>query len=299
MSASTKTVPCHRTVAVKNWLAVVFSSLCVFSFVSSIQRAWQEFRRPLADLFRVVCPQFVEHRWQYLYECVQWVLSRKAALQYLKLNDIAQSGERDSGESDKHQLSSRHLELLANLSASNEQSLRFWTTAGLTMILATWGHRVSGYLHSCPCHPLPSNKDANRERAKQRDRLWFQDVMTKPEDACCPMAGRMAVALASGYVQHALDNLKRAGVPASLQNSLDDLNSFGNDGGTRLMSNFQAAKSRLTFRMTQSFGYWTRLPWALLMIMRPYVETFSSPEEARPWLHCQIARGYGYVKAFL
>ena len=299
MSASTKTVPCHRTVAVKSWLAVVFSSLCVFSFVSSIQRAWQEFRRPLADLFRVVCPQFVEHRWQYLYECVQWVLSRKAALQYLKLNDIAQSGERDSGESDKHQLSSRHLELLANLSASNEQSLRFWTTAGLTMILATWGHRVSGYLHSCPCHPLPSNKDANRERAKQRDRLWFQDVMTKPEDACCPMAGRMAVALASGYAQHALDNLKCAGIPAALQNSLDDLNSFGNDGGTRLMSNFQAAKSRLTFRMTQSFGYWTRLPWALLMIMRPYVETFSSPEEVRPWLHCQIVRGYVAVAALL
>ena len=186
MSASTKTVPCHRTVAVKSWLAVVFSSLCVFSFVSSIQRAWQEFRRPLADLFRVVCPQFVEHRWQYLYECVQWVLSRKAALQYLKLNDIAQSGERDSGESDKHQLSSRHLELLANLSASNEQSLRFWTTAGLTMILATWGHRVSGYLHSCPCHPLPSNKDANRERAKQRDRLWVSGCYDQARGCMLP-----------------------------------------------------------------------------------------------------------------
>ena len=65
------------------------------------------------------------------------------------------------------------------------------------------------------------------------------------------------------------------------------------------MSNFQAAKSRLTFRMTQSFGYWTRLPWALLMIMRPYVETFSSPEEARPWLHCQIVRGYVAVAALL
>ena len=134
--------------------------------------------------------------------------------------------------------------------------MRFWATAGLTMILATWGHRVSGYLHPCPCHPLRPDKDANRERAKQRDRFWFQDVMSKPG---CELphsrqdGGHPCFRLCTACSR----NLKCAGIPAALRNSLDELNSFGNDndGGTYLMSNFQAAKSRLMFRMAQSFGY--------------------------------------------
>ena len=46
-----------------------------------------------------------------------------------------------------------------------------------------------------------------------------------------------------------------------------------------LLGEFQAAVSKVTFRMGQSFGYWRELPWALLMIMQPYVVTFSSLAE--------------------
>eukprot|EP00438_Fugacium_kawagutii_P030653 Skav221859 [mRNA] locus=scaffold1175:374498:380999:- [translate_table: standard] len=232
-------------------------------------------RKALASVFKVICPQFVEHRWQYLYECVEWVLPRKNALQYLKLNDIVEGSQRGDtgGDNEKFQLSSRHLELLANLSSNNEQSLRFWATAGLAGVLASWGHSVSKALHSCPCH----QRDPKRTTRKKRGRHVFEDVMTREETSVCPMAGRIGVMLASGYIEHSLQALKQVGIPDHTQAVLDDL-----DAGNRqsLLGSFLTAKSRLTYRMKQSFGYWTQLPWALLMIMRPFVETFTNAEEA-------------------
>ena len=114
----------------------------------------------------------MEHRWQYLYECVAWVLPRKAALQYLKLDDIVDgevSARDPSGECEQFQLSSRHLELLANLSKSNEQSNSFWALAGLSSVLASWGHDVSKFLHSCPCHP-PEKSDERERKPKKKKR---------------------------------------------------------------------------------------------------------------------------------
>ena len=221
----------------------------------------------------------MEHRWQYLYECVQWVLPRKAALQYLKLDDIVdgEASARDpSGECEKFQLSSRHLELLANLSKSNEQSNSFWALAGLGSVLASWGHDVSNFLHSCPCHP-PEKSEQRERKTKKRRGTMVEDIMHREDDTSCPMGGRMGVAMASGYMRRAVDNLKRAQVPEHTQTVLDALSE---ETRMSLLNCFQAAKSRLTYRVTQSFGYWTQLPWALLMIMRPFVETFKCAEKA-------------------
>ena len=207
------------------------------------------------------------------------MLPRKSALQYLKLNDIVEGSESRENSDEKHQLSSRHLELLANLSSSNEQSLRFWAMCELTNVLASWGHRVNGYLHSCPCHPVRHEKE-KQQPSQKRKRKFLEDVMQREDDASCPMAGRMGVALASGYIQVALANLKAAGIPAGAQDCLDGLDDLGSPSAKSLLENFESAKSRLAFRTTQVFGYWSELPWALLMVMRPFVETFSSPEEA-------------------
>ena len=214
-----------------------------------------------------------------MYECVQWVLPRKDALQYLKLDDIVdgEASARDpSGECEKFQLSSRHLELLANLSKSNEQLNSFWALAGLGSVLASWGHDVSNFLHSCPCHP-PEKSEQRERKTKKRRGTMVEDIMHREDDTSCPMGGRMGVAMASGYMRRAVDNLKRAQVPEHTQTVLDALSE---ETRMSLLNCFQAAKSRLTYRVTQSFGYWTQLPWALLMIMRPFVETFKCADEA-------------------
>ena len=227
----------------------------------------------------------VEHRWQYLYEVLDWVLPRKSALQYLKLNDILEGSTRDDvgGDGEKHQLSSRHLELLATLVEHNEKSCRFWALAGLANVLASWMHQVTRFLHGCPCHP--NFKDDSEKQPKKRRKLdldcFFEH--NADEEASCPMLGRMAVPLASGFVKHSLQALSCAQIPAHTQEAIDDLNRMeGLEGssGTMLLSHFEAARSRITFRMKQNFGYWTQLPWALLMVMRPFVLTFASPDEA-------------------
>lgn len=50
-----------------------------------------------------------------------------------------------------------------------------------------------------------------------------EDIMHREDDTSCPMGGRMGVAMASGYMRRAVDNLKRAQVPEHTQTVLDAL----------------------------------------------------------------------------
>ena len=123
----------------------------------------QEFRNALAGLFKSICPQFVEHRWEYLFETLEWVAPRKSALEFLKLRDFTNAAaERENpSRSEQHHLSSKHLELLSSLCDDGLAARRFWAMCGLCKILSDWGHGVTGFLHGCPCH-------AGKERPKKR-----------------------------------------------------------------------------------------------------------------------------------
>eukprot|EP00435_Cladocopium_sp_Y103_P003467 s3184_g1.t1 len=169
----------------------------------------------MLNLFKTVCPQFVEHRWEYLYETLDWVAPRKSALELLKLRDFSNAAaERDNpSQNEQHQLSSKHLELLTNLCDDGSiTARRFWAMCGLTKILSDWGHHVSGYLHGCPCHDV-----GDRPKKKQRRRKDVEFLERKEEELffeTCPMAGRMAVPLAAGYPKIAMqgdDRLRVAG----------------------------------------------------------------------------------------
>ena len=237
----------------------------------------------MLNLFKTVCPQFVEHRWEYLYETLDWVAPRKAALEFLKLRDFSSAAaERDNpSQNESHQLSSKHLELLTNLCDDGSiTARRFWAMCGLTKILSDWGHQVSGYLHGCPCHDV-----GDRPKKKQRRRKDVEFLERKEEELqheTCPMAGRMAVPLAAGYPKMAMQVLQSqaSNFPVHVQTALRKYCESDSAGGELLLENFRAAVGRLTFRMTQTFSYWNALPWVLLMIMQPFVMSFSSAEEA-------------------
>jgi hypothetical protein len=240
----------------------------------------QEFRHALVGLFKTVCPQFVEHRWEYLFETLEWVAPRKSALEFLKLRDFTNAAaERENpSQNEQHHLSSKHLELLTSLCDDGVAARRFWAMCGLCKILSDWGHGVTGFLHGCPCHDW-------KERPKKRMKKDVEFLEKKEEadrQTNCPMSGRMAVPLAAGYPKSALQKLKSeaSNFPNHVQTAVQRLFEKDPDSANILLDNFRVAVSKLEFRMTQAFGYWNELPWVLLMIMQPYVLNFSTAEEA-------------------
>ena len=238
----------------------------------------QEFRRPLCDLFKTLCPEFVDHRWEYLYDALAWAVPREKALQFLKLHDFSSPAAKE--DENQHQLSAKHLELLQELGHENKRSCRFWAIAGLCRILAHWGHNVTGYLHGCLCHQGKVAQEPSKKKRK-KDPEHLRRLEEEAARQKCPMAGRMGVALACGYHKRAIQDLQGATIPSHVQQAVHKLNSIDDArAGDVLMDRYRTAISRLTFRMGQAFGHWDDLPWALLIVMRPYVDTFTTAEEA-------------------
>lgn len=60
------------------------------------------------------------------------------------------------------------------------------------------------------------------------------------------------------------------------------------------MRQYQFAIGRLAFRTKQNFSYWSELPWALCMLMRPFLEEFPSLHHAT-WLGLAVASALALV----
>ncbi|CAE7199173.1 unnamed protein product [Symbiodinium sp. KB8] len=181
-----------------------------------------EYKRQLADLFRVVCPKFVDSRWHYLYDTLAWVVPRQGALRYLRLDELESQGRDAEGRDTDFQLSSSQLELLASLCGGpNFAQARFWAMAGLIRCLAEWGHRFAYVLHKCPCH---SKWGSGGERRKET----------------CPMEGRMGVPLASGLADDALDRLNSLNIPPHVTQALSKMQELSESEAAALMNAFRS-----------------------------------------------------------
>ena len=115
----------------------------------------------------------------------------------------------------------------------------------------------------------------NRSGGKRK----YDDTGGSAPAPACPMAGRMAVPLACGLMTALQDKLKNELRPPA-QASLKQLRDADAEEAAKLMNDFQTALGRVRARCTQVFAYWDELPWALVMVMRPFVEQFSSDAEA-------------------
>ena len=235
-------------------------------------------------------------------------MPRQEALRYMRLDifNTADSARVAAADNEPGEmLSSGHLELLQKI--CDETSLDaqvFWAMAHLCKRLADWGNKVSGFLHGCLCHDRQKEKETRATERSSKSKKGsagaeseYQLASTSAasvSDAAetgggicakdCPMKGRMAVALAAGFAQQAAEHLQTLkNLSHRQQSALRNLRRSGQDGeaaANRLLSCYHAAIGRLSFRMGQSFGYWTQLPWALLMIAKPFVAKFESAEEA-------------------
>lgn len=229
-----------------------------------------EQKRVFRDMFRHICPSFAEHRWEHLFETLAWVIPRKEAFQLLKLDDLLSPSS--SAEQDGEALSAYQLELLAELSqTTKKRSAQFWATAALADALAKWGHWFTGTLHGCPCHNASEWKELSKHKT-------------------CPMTGRTAVLLASGLPQLAIQQLEhlRQRMPAAVRQPLAALEAIDRDAADKLVRDFHTAVARLRFRTLQNFSYWQELPWALIMLMRPFLDRFDDDSQASECL--QLSR---------
>ena len=96
----------------------------------------------MASLFKTICPSFVEHRWQFLFETLSWIAPRQQCLAYLKLEEL--SGGRDDGDGQD-----------AALLSSKSTGVACWFVwrccpqCGLTEILGTdWARKAVSRLGS-------------------------------------------------------------------------------------------------------------------------------------------------------
>lgn len=101
----------------------------------------EHYKGQLRALFRQLCPPFVDHRWEYLYETLAWVLPRKQAFMYLRLDDFTSSASSRNPEDDDDSLTVQQMQLLANLSEDCLESAEFWAIAvfGGLGPLVFWG----------------------------------------------------------------------------------------------------------------------------------------------------------------
>ena len=133
----------------------------------------------MCDLFKTLCPEFVDHRWEYLYDALEWAVPREKALQFLKLHDFSSPAAKE--DENQHQLSAKHLELLQELGHENKRSCRFWAIAGLCRILAHWGHNVTGYLHGCLCHQGKVAQEPSKKRSEKKILSICADWRRRPD----------------------------------------------------------------------------------------------------------------------
>ena len=227
--------------------------------------------------FKHICPSYTEHRWHYLYDTLEWIVPRRAALEFLKLDDLLQ-GENSSKADSEHSLSKAEWEMLRCMQSDQRHATLFWTMAGLCQQLAQWGKGFAFQLHSCPCRCKEKKKT---ELGRSQDSPVGGSKPSKP----CPMIGRTGVLLASGLADAAICELRNItnAFPAHLTESVAALRTADPEQARKLMNDFQGSIGRIAFRAGQHFSYWNDLPWSLLMVMRPYVERFDTPTEVS-WL---------------
>lgn len=201
----------------------------------------------------------------------------------------------------------------------SKDSAVFWATAGLARVLASWGHWFSSTIHHCPCHaleckPKPKKMGQGKAKGSASSSRSFQhrcnsasDIATAssssqlevesqpiieatsdrvllPDDTDlgpgpCPMIGRTGVLLAGGLAELAVQRLRNLSLPPDARASLDVLAAVDKTASDALMQEFELASGRLAFRTQQNFSYWKELPWALMMIMRPFIEQFQSESQ--------------------
>ena len=129
-----------------------------------------ERKKSIARMFQSPCPTFVQHRWHYRFEVLQWMICRSSFLQWLDPASIASSGNGDANP--EYSFSDAEIRCLTLLFTDKCVTEFFWSLACAQQLLCKWGHDVSGWLHGCHCHATAEAKERLRKETGSSSCRW-------------------------------------------------------------------------------------------------------------------------------
>ena len=198
-----------------------------------------------------VAPIVVRH------DVLSWTLTRKRILFFA-----------DPSGMQAKDLSPGELKCAVQTLLPNRASAWFWLMAEYVYKLASWGHKLMGFLHGCPCHP---SSESRKQLQKQRKQAG--------KDPTCPMAARMLIPLSLGCIRHFEEELQQVGLVKSdevhaAEQALDEYPD-GSSVCDSIYQEFCTAKNQMMFRLRLTFSCWTQLPWSIFAIMEPWARSES------------------------
>ena len=76
------------------------------------------------------------------------------------------------------------------------------------------------------------------------------------------------------------------------------LEAIDRDAADKLVRDFHTAVARLRFRTQQNFSYWQELPWALILLMRPFLDRFDDDSQASECLQLSWSAAILLIKKY-
>lgn len=186
------------------------------------------------------------------YDVLKWALDRRRCFGFMEL-----------GQLHAQDMCATELNCVISTLAPNHGAAVFWVTAEYVFLLASWGHKLMGYLHGCPCHPTAESRKAFQQQRRAAG-----------QTEASPMSARMLVPLALGSLGMFQTDLHQRGLLKhdTLLAAETALLQF--EGGqaecAAVALDFFNAKQQMHFRLRLTCSFWTELPWAIFGVMKPW-----------------------------
>ncbi len=199
----------------------------------------------MMDLFNTLCPQWVEHRWQYQLDVFTWQLKRRSAIIRLWALIPAFSTPEDRA---KHESSFTDKEKAAidRITSGDAACADYWMKVYCLEGLCRWGGYVRGWLHGCFCHQT--------------------QLMEGRQIECCHK-GRNASLWAGSKQEESRLQIASMPVPKEALEILVDHPELQG-----VISEFVGARNSIAHRFQLFFGFWHKLPWAIVKLYEAEID---------------------------
>lgn len=214
----------------------------------------QAAKATLAKVMMHTCPVFLEHRWQYRFEVLQWICEREQLLKLLDPATVRDARSRDEGHGE-HEFTDMDVDALQLLYADPVSSGTFWALAYTMLVLCRWGHDVIGWLHGCWCHQDKESRDKHKKDTG------------KP----CPWNGRRLIELSCGAAAGFINKLRSLTI-ARDKYANEKVESLKRNlyvsSAEQICLGFVTAKNMLEGRFIQLTSFLQEVPWNLVKLLR-------------------------------
>ena len=191
-----------------------------------------------AQMFSTLCPDFMEHRWNYLFLILDWLLEREHTLRELWLRFNVASCNNEQNLDDSAPLgfvpfSAKDYHIVRVVMEPSAEAEDFWNSCDHLYCFCRWGNAVVTFLHGCRCHPNPRDKCVLRGRRASEWAALHRQAFLDELQAMPPPQGR-----------------RKCTVIVAQTHSLE----------------FVECRNEMTVRYRQVFDFWNDAPWRFVKL---------------------------------